>query len=76
MTDDEIYEECKKVWVEKTGWGWTFDEFSGLWGYLKDNEERTLANGKVVWGSLVSYWYNDWRSFSHGWISAYRHLNR
>ena len=74
MTDDEIYEECKKVWVEKTGLGWTHEEFMDLLGYLEPDEERTLKNGKVVYGSLVSYWYADLRSFAHGWISAYKHL--
>lgn len=74
MTDDQIYEECKKVWIETTTWGWEHDEFMGLLGWLKPDQEVTLKCGKVVWGSLVSYWYKDWISFSHGWICAYKHL--
>lgn len=74
MTDSEIYEDCKKVWAEKSGWGWTYDEFISLLGYLEPNEERTLKNGKVVCGSQISYWHSDWMSFSHGWFCAYKHL--
>jgi len=72
-TDDEIYDECKKVWITKSGFGWEFDEFMGLLGYLEPQEERTLKNGNVVWGSIVSFWYADWMSFSHGWICSYKH---
>ena len=74
MTNDEIYKECQYVWVQKTGRGWTFEEFMRLLGYLGDNEETTLECGEVVTGEIISYWYADWRSFSHGWISAYKHL--
>jgi hypothetical protein len=73
MTDKEILEECKLAWVETTSWGWTHDEFMGLLGYLEPNEERTLKNGKVVWGSLVSYWFVDWKAFEHGWVCAAKH---
>ena len=74
MTDDQIYEECQDVWVQKTGRGWTFEEFKLLLGYLGEKEETTIKCGEVVTGGIISDWYSDWRAFSHGWISAYKHL--
>ncbi len=75
MTDTEIYEECKKIWVEKTGWGWTHEEFMSLL-YLDPEEEVTLKCGEIITGAMVSYWCADWRSFAHGWICAYKHLGK
>jgi len=75
-TDDEIYKECHEVWIKKTGWGWTFEEFERLWGWLEPNQEFTLKCGEVVCGSMVSYWFNHMRSFEYGWITAYRHYNK
>lgn len=72
-TDAEIYKECHDIWVTKSGYGWTHEEFMLLLGWLDPDQEVTLKNGNVVCGSIVSYWYQDLRSFEHGWICAYKH---
>lgn len=71
---DEIYKECHDVWISKTGWGWSFEEFKSLLGRFNQDEEVTLECGQTVYGSDISYWFRDLRSFEHGWICAYEHL--
>lgn len=76
MTDEEIYKKCHDVWITKSGFGWDYEEFMSLLGYLEPQEERILKNGNVVWGEIINYWYKDLRSFEHGWICAYKHLEK
>lgn len=76
MTDQEIYDECDKVWLTKVKWFSSIDEFQKVVQRCHGpTEEYTLESGEIITGYLISYWHSDWRSFQHGWISAYRHLN-
>lgn len=89
-TDEEIYEICEKVWVESNSWGLTYNQFIELSfkpspykdyrGYaLPDSggdELYTSERGSVLTRHMVNEWCKDWRSFSHGFIKCYRHLEK
>jgi len=71
----ENRKNCEEVWIKRTGWNWTFEEFFSHLGYLEPNQELTLKSGQVMFGSDVSYWYKDWCSFVNGWRDACEFYN-
>lgn len=86
MTDDEIYAECEKVWKIKNTWGLSYADLircsysngAGGKGCVNGFDDRpedtvyTSPSGSEMSRATCSRWIDDWLSFSHGFITAWK----
>jgi hypothetical protein len=78
-TDEEIYKICEEIWKVKNSWNLTYWDFI-RYSYTKGNDGGdivyTAPNGGCLTRFMCHSWIIDWRSFSHGFITAYRLLEK
>lgn len=85
-SDEEIYKECEEVWKKVNSWGLSYYELIRL-SHQNGPDGNGRRNGMdnspddIVYIHPEGYeltryvcdnWIAHWRTFSHGWIAAYR----
>jgi hypothetical protein len=82
MTDIEIEKLCEDIWRVKNSWGLSYMEFISLSykiGNSGNNDDRgdtvyvSPSGGELTRGMCYD-WCSDWRSFSHGFTTAFKYM--
>lgn len=85
MTDDQINAKCAEVWKAANSWNLSYFEFlqkaaqrgadgNGLRNGSEDLPGDTVyvhpVHGTELTRFMANYWCDDWRKYSHGFVTA------
>jgi hypothetical protein len=88
LSDAEIYKICEDIWKVSNSWGLTYNDFISLsYKHGKDGKGRLNGcddelgdtvyiseSGGELTRAMCHSWCNDWQSFSHGFLVAYKNI--